>query len=655
MDNKLKSDLYSVLKQDPRLWNEETKEFNETFLKDLVDKLDENLIGLLLSDDKIKEQFFIQVKGVFVLKQNDLKFFIDENKLDNSFTQYKSKIGLRVGNKLLTEREEIVLEWPFKDCVLEGGMTKEDQKRNEIFFNEILAKDEIDRLEDPKALVNWKRHTVNGDENITGIKKHVDGIIKENLIIKGNNLLGLHCLLEVFSGRIKLIYIDPPFAKDADTFYNDNFKRSTWLVFMKNRLEIAKKLLHKDGGIFIHIDDKHQPYLRVLCDEVFGEENFVNTIVIKSGRDEGVKMAHKEKKLIKFKEYILFYAKNKQNIKLIPQYKEKIKWDDRYDQYLEKDDENDCRKWRIITISQKLAEIGLDIADKEEVDEWKMENADRIVQLVGHKSPAIKSTKNLSTISELKTPKGLSVYAVRGKKLLFASNKIKEINGENRLGEYLGDLWTDISYNNLHNEGGVDLPNGKKPEELIGRIIDLLIGKDEEAIVLDYHLGCGTTAAVCHKKGIQYIGLEQIDYGENDSVVRLNNVIQGDNTGISQSVGWKGGGSFISFELAKWNQKAKENILQAKSYEKLIALFNEMYEVYFINYNVKAKEFTEKIIHEEGFRNLTLDEHKKLFIEMLDQNQLYINFSERADKKYNLSEDDIRLSEEFYNSNKQNG
>jgi len=166
MKTNFKTKLYDLLKKDSRLWDEEKKELNETLLKDLIDKLDEKLIELLLSDKETKEIFFIKAKDVFVFKQNELKFFIDENKLDNSYTQYKNEIGLRIGNKLLSERDEVVLDWPFKDCVLEGGMTKEDQKRNEIFFNEILAKDEIDRLFDPKALVNWKRYTAKGEEKV---------------------------------------------------------------------------------------------------------------------------------------------------------------------------------------------------------------------------------------------------------------------------------------------------------------------------------------------------------------------------------------------------------------------------------------------------------------------------------------------------------
>ena len=274
MKNIFKNKLYALLKKDSRLWDEEKKEINETLLKDLIDKLDEKLLELLLSDKESKKEFFMKVKDVYVLKHNKLKFFIDENKLDNSYTQYQNKIGLRVGNKLLSERDDVVLDWPFKDCILEGGMTKEDEKRNEIFFNEVLAKDEIDRLEDPKALVNWKRHTKKGEEKVKEIKRDKDGIIRENLIIKGNNLLALHSLKEQFTGKVKLIYIDPPYNTGSDSFaYNDNFNHSSWLTFMKNRLEIAETLLDKNGVIFISINHIELAYVSILLDDIFGSEN----------------------------------------------------------------------------------------------------------------------------------------------------------------------------------------------------------------------------------------------------------------------------------------------------------------------------------------------------------------------------------------------
>jgi adenine-specific DNA-methyltransferase len=305
MKTNFKTKLYDLLKKDFRLWDEEKKELNETLLKYLIDKLDKKLIELLLNDKETNKKFFVKVKDVYVLKQNELKFFIDENKLDNSYTQYQNKIGLKVGNKLLSERDEVVLDWPFKDCVLEGGMTKEDQKRNEIFFNEILAKDEIDRLFDEKALVNWKKYTKNGEQEVKEIKRDRDGTIQENLIIKGNNLLALHSLKKQFTGKVKLIYIDPPYNTGNDGFkYNDNFNHSAWLTFMKNRLEVARELLRDNGVIFVQCDDNEQAYLKVLMDNVFGRENFINVVSARMKNIAGASGGGEDKRLKKNIEFI---------------------------------------------------------------------------------------------------------------------------------------------------------------------------------------------------------------------------------------------------------------------------------------------------------------------------------------------------------------
>lgn len=589
MKTNFKTKLYGLLKKDSRLWDEEKKELNETLLKDLIDKLDEKLIELLLGEKETKEKFFIKVKDVFVFKQNELKFFIDENKLDNSYTQYQNKIGLQIGNKLLSERDEVVLDWPFKDCVLEGGMTKEDQKRNEIFFNEILAKDEIDRLFDLKALVNWKRYTAKGEERIKELKRDKDGIIRENLIIKGNNLLALHSLKKQFAGKVKLIYIDPPFNTGTDSFkYNDNFSRSTWLTFMKNRLETAKDLLTDDGNIFIHIDVNNSHYLKVLCDSVFKENNFVEELIWSYGSPSGGRAAGA--KPVNVHDYILHYSKNYSNRK---QNKVFIHYSDKYIKDWFKYTDDNGRQFQKRMRGR----------DKNGNSTWEKQYLDE--------SKGIP----LSTVwSDIK-----QVYA--------DPRAYKENQSE-------------------HTELEKLFTGGQKPEKLIQRIIEM--ATDESDIVLDFHLGTGTTAVAAHKLKRQYIGIEQMQYVKDFSIKRLISTINGDEKGISKSVNWQGGGEFVYLELAKWNEEAKEKILKAKSLTELKKLFDELYERYFLNYNVKTKEFKEKILKEEGFKKLSLDEQKKLFIEMLDMNQLYVNFSERADKKYNLSEIDIKLSEEFY-------
>jgi len=665
MKTNFKIKLYDLLKKDSRLWDEEKKELNETLLKDLIDKLDEKLIELLLSDKETKEKFFIKVKDVFVFKQNELKFFIDENKLDNSYTQYQNKIGLKVGNKLLSERDEVVLDWPFKDCVLEGGMTKEDQKRNEIFFNEVLAKDEIDRLFDPKALVNWKKYTTKGEERIKELKRDKDGTIRENLIIKGNNLLTLHSLKEQFAGKVKLIYIDPPYNIGKDDFgYNDNFNHSTWLTFIKNRLKIAYELLSPDGAIFVQIDHHELAYLNILMDEVFGLENKVQIISLKVSAASGFKAVNPGP--IDVTEFILFYTKNKNKFAFQKNYVE-ASYHKNYNLYLERSEK--IEKWKLVSLKEKvIKESGYksgsemkekygNIADlvlSRLISDFAFSNPENVVSIRDLHKPSKKvkelqesSRKNRDEIIPYKKRDGSYTYLINGGALAFYSNKIKEIDGELKVVELLTNYWNHISWAGIAREGGVRLKNGKKPEKLLKQIIEIVGAKNDD-IIVDFFLGSGTTCAVAHKLKIQYIGIEQLNYENNDSEVRLKNVINGDQSGISKSVGWQGGGDFVYLELAKWNEEAKEKILKAKSLTELEKLFDELYERYFLNYNVKTKEFKEKILKEEGFKKLNLDEQKNLFVEMLDMNQMYVNFSERADKKYNLSEKDIKLSEEFY-------
>ncbi len=662
MTNTFKDNLYTLLKKDSRLWDEERKELNQTLLKDLIDKYDEEIIDLLLSDKNTKEKFFIKINKVYVLKQSELKFFIDENKLDNSYTQYPNKIGLRVGNKLLSERDEVVLDWPFKDCVLEGGMTKEDQKRNEIFFNEVLAKDEIDRLEDPKVLVNWKRFTTNGVKEVKELKRDVDGTIRENLIIKGNNLLALHSLKEQFSEKIKLIYIDPPYNSGSDGFnYNDNFNQTSWLVFMKNRIEAARQLLTKDGVMVVQIDDNQLATLKVLMDEIFNKNNseksnFVQYVEVRA--NVGAANEYQNPFMPKNCEYLLIYSKNYNDRKYKPIWI-KSAVDRSYSKIIINYEEKDFKKWKVSNVKDEFIKIYGE-------DKWNVEglvykfvfnNAARIFQGIGPKGPgagllsAMEESANNESGWSVYARETDKIYCYKGRMVRFYSKNIKtDENGEKAIVRELGSLWTDILWNGISKEGGVTLLGGKKPEKLLKRIVNM--STEIGDIVLDYHLGSGTTCAVAHKMGRQYIGIEQLDYGENDSVVRLSNVINGDQSGISKSVDWKGGGDFIYIELAKWNEEAKRKISDAKSLEELEKLFDELYERYFLNYNVKTKTFKEKVIKEDGFKKLSLDEQKSLFIEMLDMNQMYVNFSERSDIKYGLSKEDIALSEQFYNKTK---
>lgn len=723
MDSKFKEILEEVLKKDHRLWNNEKTEFNIPLLFNLIDKMDERIIGLLLDREETRKKFFLKVKDAYIFKSKEFKFFIEEHKVFNSYTSYPNRIGLYDGKEFIMDRTEVVINFPFKDCILEGGQTTEEgidtyfeydekvtktqekqgweaetynkkqDKRKEIFFNEILAQDEIDRLLDEKAFVNWRRYTKNGVEEVEEIKRDKNGLIRENLIIKGNNLLALESLKSQFKGQIKLIYIDPPYYfmdnKDQDSFrYNTNFKLSTWLTFMKNRLEIAKELLKDDGVIFVQIDDDGQAYLKVLMDEIFGQKNYLNTICVKMKNIAGASGGGEDKKLKKNIEFILLYCKDYQFVKsynpvyeyteiydLVQYYRENnISWKYTSVLYYEGDKEYLCSTVdgsgdeikiykRINPIFKSVSQIAKEEGLSEREVYYKYMDRifttampqssirERVLEVIEREEDRLelysieyipKSGKNKGKIYE---------QFYKGKKLRLVTwlRDVVEKKGDLYYKKDLkGTFWDGINLNNLSKEGNVRFPNGKKPEQLIKDIMKLYVEKGD--IVMDFFLGSGTTAAVAHKMNIQYIGIEQLDYGKEDAVTRLKNVINGDENGISkdEDINWQGGGNFIYCELAKWNEKAKEEIMNCNSLEELKELFTSLCDKYYLDYNIRVNEFKNKIIEEEEFKKLPLEEQKKMFLTMLDLNQLYVQRTEMEDKKYGISEKDQRLTRMFY-------
>ena len=264
---------------------------NKNKLSELARKYDAKLLNILMKEESVKNHFFTTLEdGVFVFKKDVfLQFLNNKEFLPDSYTAYKTKIGLGTDNgEYISENNSVVLNFPYKDCILEGGQTKEDAKRQEVFFNKILAPNEINRLLDNKVLTNFKRFDKDGEHEVENIKD------TDNLIIKGNNLIALHSLKKRYAGKVKLIYIDPPYNTGNDSFgYNDSFNHSTWLVFMKNRLEVARELLSEDGLLWVQTDDGEVNYLGVLLDEIFGRENFINLVTVKtkiggvSGSSEG--------------------------------------------------------------------------------------------------------------------------------------------------------------------------------------------------------------------------------------------------------------------------------------------------------------------------------------------------------------------------------
>ena len=541
---------------------------------------------------------------------------------------------------------KVVLNFPFKDCILEGGQRKEDgldtyfeyndkeqryeektSKRREIFYNEVLARDEIDSLFSPKAFCNAKRYEsgksslckkLNRDAELNKKRGLSEDTITDNLIIKGNNLLALHSLKEEFAGKVKLIYIDPPYNTGNDSFaYNDNFNHSSWLTFMKNRLEIARELLKENGAIFVQCDDNEQAYLKLLMDDVFGRENFISTIVWKRkrGRDNSARWFSKAH------EYFLVFAKQKSilNFNLIELDEEtKVQY---------KNPDNDKRgKWRMLACWARGTQGGVqyDFTTKE-----------------GHffsERLWLFSKENLKKLDQ------------EDKLVIRGDNIYRKLFINEHKGQVLESIWTDASNaanaaDEIKNLFGSIVFSTPKPEPFMQRIIKL--STSESDIVLDYHLGSGTTAAVAHKMNRQYIGVEQMDYINTVTVERLKKVIEGEQGGISKLENWHGGGSFVYMELAEKNEQAVRLISACKNLEELISIFDELCNKYFLHYNVRIKEFREEV-KTDRFQSLPLKEQKEMFCRMLDLNQLYINANDREDNNSGLSTNDIAITEDFY-------
>ncbi len=267
----LKNPLKALL---DALINHFTKERLET----LILQNDEKLLTFMLEDknaNDYKNAFFKTIANSPVFNQKALLECLTKE-LENSFTRFENKIGLYLQGDPkhpIKSSESVVLNFPFKDNVLLGNAKDNSTKTKELFYHEILHKKEIDTLLHKKALCRFEMH---GEGDLESALKDKN----TNYLIKGNNLIALHSLKKKFAKQVKCIYIDPPYNTGNDSFnYNDNFNHSSWLVFMKNRLEVAREFLSDDGVIFVQCDDNEQAYLKVLMDEIFGRDNFIACFV----------------------------------------------------------------------------------------------------------------------------------------------------------------------------------------------------------------------------------------------------------------------------------------------------------------------------------------------------------------------------------------
>lgn len=533
------------------------------------------------------------------------------------YTRHSNKIGLystshdRIG--FLNNNNDVVLSFPFKDTVLEAGMNKEDTSREERFLHQEVDGADIDTLFEPKTFTNFQ--LIGSDKNIQETTFFDEnGDLQQNLLIKGNNLLALHSLSGRLAGKVKLIYIDPPYNTGNDGFkYNDSFNHSSWLIFMKNRLEIARDLLSDDGVIFISLDDKESHYCKVLMDEIFGRENFIADICHKSrasiSNDKIISPNHNN---------ILFFAKNE---RILFSIKEKIGVEKSLDGFNHHDENGD---YKLVPVD------GPGGASK----------GNPYYEFLGVTGYWRFSKERMQKMYE----EGLIVKTAKGLQQKYYKYKAA-------LSKQTVTTWWDEGFltssatSELKKLMNGDFFKNPKNENLLKKIIELVT--DENDIVLDYHLGSGTTCAVAHKMGRRWIGIEQMDYIEDITKERLKKVIEGEQGGISKAVGWQGGGSFVYFELKKYNQDFLDKIMIANSKGELDEVYNEMAKNAFLKFWFDKNEFEK----DENFRSLDLDRRKELLIGILDENQLYLNYADMRDSRYHVTDEEMALTDLFYGAN----
>ena len=580
-----------------------------------LDNYKPELVEKILTNAILNEAFTEDIAGATILKINDIIQMLEVDEYwSNSYTRYANKIGLAADNRYLDETTDVVLNFPYKDGILKAGMTKDDVSREdaeESFLNEIVAREEIDVLLDEKIFKNAKKYDKNGSSPVSEIK-HTD-----NLIIKGNNLLALHSLKKRFSGKIKSIIIDPPYyfkkTKSSDAFnYNSNFKLSTWLVFMKNRLDVAKELLSDEGLCIIIVGEEGYAQLKLLADNIFGGDKYIGMISWRKSDNQA-----NIGEFAKVTDYILIYKKSSGKLNKLP-LTDKARKEYRYS------DENGYFR-RQILLHKTRGKYNYELTTP-----------------TGKKlyGPWMKEKEEIERLDSLG-----KIYWTRGGQ----EQPYGKLYLQDSEGQIPNDFWDNSFGTNQRGAeeirelfSGDRLFDFPKPERLIYNLIK--ISSEENDLVLDFFMGSGTTAAVAHKMNRQYIGIEQMDYIETVSIERLKKVIDGEQGGISQDVAWSGGGSFIYAELMDKNATFIDAVLNSKHSDELKAIFDDMKATLDFDFRVDLQEVDQSIWDED------FEMQKKILVKIIDKNQLYHNYSEIDDEtiKLQLSQSDYDFNKSFY-------
>lgn len=421
-----------------------------------------------------------------------------------------------------------------------------------------IGKENRPRLE-PRILLEDPEKSYHAPHRVTAQD------IFDNRLIFGDNLLALKALEQEFVGKVKFIYIDPPFnTQQAFEHYDDGLEHSIWLSMMRERIEILYNLLAKEGTFCVHIDDNELGYLIALTDEIFGRKNRAYIVTFKQSSVSGPKAINPG--LVTTASFILIYSKEKASWAPEKAYVP-TKRDNRYSKYID-NIESHYSEWRLIGLREALAKSeGIPVRElskkypeeslEKRLEEFVLAAPEKVVRTarVAPKDIAescrvqLKASEDARGVIFKASREGKQdMYFLSGEQLIFYSSKAKFVDGHWITGEPASTIWDDILSNNLHNEGQVTFPNGKKPEALIKRLLDMATQKGD--CVLDSFAGSGTTGAVAHKMGRRWIMVELGDHCHSHIIPRLRRVINGeDPSGITGAVQWKGGGGFRYYRL----------------------------------------------------------------------------------------------------------
>jgi adenine-specific DNA-methyltransferase len=386
------------------------------------------------------------------------------------------------------------------------------------------------------------------------------------MLVESENEAALRLMRPSISPEVQCIYIDPPFNTGDDGFlFKDNYQHSSWCCLLFERLQEARRLLASDGCIAISIDQEELGNLQRMCDDIFGRENRLPMITVKRGSVTGHKVINPG--VVNISEYVLMYAKNRALWDGNEVYAERAR-DKRYSTVI-LNREKHHSEWRFGSLLEAVAsahgvqknQLRAHFGDNLEkaVVAFVTENADSVVQAVTVNRSGVgadflravdESERQRGTVTLYRRQAHPDVYLLDGKKLIFYSDKLREVGGLKVTTERASDIWLDVLPNDLHNEGGVDLPKGKKPEALVARLYEMGSGLGD--LTLDFFAGSGTAPAAAHKLGRRWIGVEAADYFDDKPLRRMKNVLFGEQRGISQKCSWKGGGAFKYFRLESY-------------------------------------------------------------------------------------------------------